>query len=185
MASFCSRCGTQNSSDSQFCIQCGESLAPLPVVSQPGVTTSTRYGGFWIRFLAFIIDWVLVQLVVVPISFAVGMVVGVAGMATHSSSIGMQVFSSGIGALIGLAGTWLYNAMMESSKHQATLGKMIFGMKVTDMQGQRLSFSLASGRHFAKILSGLILCIGFIMIGFSEKKQGLHDMIAGTVVRLP
>ena len=62
---------------------------------------------------------------------------------------------------------------------------MAFGMKVTDLQGQRLSFGLATGRHFAKILSGLILCIGFIMVGFTEKKQGLHDMIVGTLVRLP
>ena len=113
------------------------------------------------------------------------MVIGVAGVATHSTGPGLQIFSGGIGGIIGLAGGWLYSAMMESSSRQATVGKMAFGMKVTDLQGQRLSFGLATGRHFAKILSGLILCIGFIMVGFTEKKQGLHDMIVGTLVRLP
>jgi uncharacterized RDD family membrane protein YckC len=60
---------------------------------------------------------------------------------------------------------------------------MIFGMKVTDLQGNRISFARATGRHFAKILSGMILCIGFIMVGITERKQGLHDMLAGTLVR--
>lgn len=135
--------------------------------------------------IAAVIDWFLVQVVVIPISFIVGMFVGVAGVATHSSGLGVQMFSGGLGTVIGLAGGWLYGATMESSKHQATVGKMAFKMKVTDLRGQRLSFGLATGRHFAKILSGITLCIGFIMVGFTEKKQGLHDMIAGTYVRLP
>ena len=72
---------------------------------------------------------------------------------------------------------------MLSSSYQATLGKMIFGMKVTDLSGNRLSFAHATGRHFAKWISSLTLCIGYIMVGFTERKQGLHDMIAGTLVR--
>jgi uncharacterized RDD family membrane protein YckC len=72
---------------------------------------------------------------------------------------------------------------MESSSYQATLGKMIFGMKVTDLYGNRISFARATGRHFAKILSGMILGIGFIMVAFTERKQGLHDLLAGTLVR--
>ena len=87
--------------------------------------------------------------------------------------------------MLGLVGNWLYEAIMESSTKQATVGKMIFNMKVTDLQGQRISFARASGRHFAKYLSALTIFIGYIMAGFSEKKQALHDMIAGTVVRLP
>ena len=185
MGSYCGRCGTQNSADSQFCIHCGGSLSPLPPPPQPVVAAPTRYAGFWIRVIAAIIDGVLVQVVVFPVSLILGMVIGVTGIATHSTGPGLQVFSSGIGGLFGLVAGWLYGAMMESSKHQATVGKMVFGMKVTNLQGQRLSFGLATGRHFAKILSGLIFCIGFIMVGFSEKKQGLHDMIVGTYVRLP
>jgi uncharacterized RDD family membrane protein YckC len=60
---------------------------------------------------------------------------------------------------------------------------MIFGMKVTDLHGNRISFARATGRHFAKILSTMILFIGFIMVGFTERKQGLHDILAGTLVR--
>jgi uncharacterized RDD family membrane protein YckC len=59
---------------------------------------------------------------------------------------------------------------------------MALGLKVTDLGGHRISFVRATGRHFAKILSGLLLCVGFIMVGFTRYKQGLHDMIAGTLV---
>ena len=84
--------------------------------------------------------------------------------------------------MVTIAASWLYEALMESSSYQATLGKMIFGMKVTDLYGNRISFARAMGRHFAKILSGMILCIGFIMVGLTERKQGLHDLLAGTLV---
>ncbi len=186
MGAYCSRCGTQNSADSQFCIHCGGTLGPLPVTAQPVATvTPVRYGGFWIRVIAAIIDAILVQIVVFPLATIVGMVIGFAGVAAHSTGPELQMFSGGVGGIIGLVGGWLYSAFMESSTRQATLGKMIFNMKVTDLQGQRISFGLATGRHFAKILSGIILCIGFIMAGFTEKKQGLHDVIVGTLVRLP
>ena len=185
MGAYCSRCGTQNSADSQFCIHCGGSLAPLPVTPQPVVAIATRYAGFWIRVIAAIIDAVLVQIVVVPVSMVVGMVIGLVGVATHSAGFGLQMFSGGLGGIIGLVRWMALQRHDGNSTRQATVGKMAFGMKVTDLQGQRLSFGLATGRHFAKILSGLILCIGFIMVGFTEKKQGLHDMIVGTLVRLP
>lgn len=71
---------------------------------------------------------------------------------------------------------------MESSAKQATLGKMALGIVVTDLEGARIGFGRATGRYFAKILSGLILGIGFLMAAFTERKQGLHDIIAGTLV---
>ena len=71
---------------------------------------------------------------------------------------------------------------MESSEYQATLGKMLLGLKVTDLKGRRISFLRATGRHFGKILSGLILGIGFFMIAFTKKKQGLHDIITECLV---
>ncbi len=88
------------------------------------------------------------------------------------------------GFVIGVAGSWLYEALMESSSRQATLGKMIFQMKVTDLSGSRISFARATGRYFAKWLSGLTLFIGYIIAGFTERKQALHDMVAGTLVRI-
>ncbi|MEO0092685.1 MAG: RDD family protein [candidate division WOR-3 bacterium] len=77
---------------------------------------------------------------------------------------------------------WVYYALMESSSQQATLGKIALGIMVTDLSGNRISFARASGRHFTKILSGIILYIGFIMAGFTEKKQALHDIIADCLV---
>jgi len=77
---------------------------------------------------------------------------------------------------------WLYFALMDSSSTQGTLGKMAVGIKVCDMNGQRLSFGHATGRYFAKILSGLTLMVGYVMVAFTEKKQGLHDMVASTLV---
>jgi uncharacterized RDD family membrane protein YckC len=72
--------------------------------------------------------------------------------------------------------------LQESSSAQATIGKRIMGLRVMDLEGQRIGFAQASGRFFGKIISGLILDIGFIMAGFTERKQALHDMIAGTLV---
>jgi uncharacterized RDD family membrane protein YckC len=77
---------------------------------------------------------------------------------------------------------WTYFAGMESSPLRATIGKLAVGLYVTDMQGRRISFSKATGRFFGKLLSGAILCIGFMMAGWTEKKQGLHDMMADTLV---
>jgi uncharacterized RDD family membrane protein YckC len=72
---------------------------------------------------------------------------------------------------------------MESSVRQATFGKSVMSLRVTDDGGQRISFGRATGRFFAKIVSGMVpLLIGYIMAAFTEKKQALHDLIAGTLV---
>jgi uncharacterized RDD family membrane protein YckC len=94
----------------------------------------------------------------------------------------------GFGFLFGFFGTiflvsWLYYALSESSSWQATLGKKMLNLKVTDMTGQPISFGRASGRFFAKIVTGMIpLAIGYIIAGFTEKKQAIHDMIASCLV---
>ena len=71
---------------------------------------------------------------------------------------------------------------MESSVKRATLGKMALGIAVTDVDGRRITFMRATGRHFAKMISGLILLIGYLMAAWTKKKQGLHDILAGTLV---
>jgi uncharacterized RDD family membrane protein YckC len=78
--------------------------------------------------------------------------------------------------------TWLYFALMESSAKQATLGKAMIGVIVTDADGSRISFGRASGRYFAKFVSVITLMIGFIMAAFTKRKQALHDMMAGCLV---
>jgi uncharacterized RDD family membrane protein YckC len=85
-------------------------------------------------------------------------------------------------AIASVAVSWLYEAWLLSSDRQATVGKMAVGLKVTDLNGQRISFARATGRFFAKIVSSMTLLIGFIMAAFTERKQALHDMIAGTIV---
>jgi uncharacterized RDD family membrane protein YckC len=77
---------------------------------------------------------------------------------------------------------WIYFTLLESSAWQATLGKRTLGLYVTDAEGHRLTFGRAAGRNLAKYLSGLILGIGYLMAGFTRRKQALHDLIAGCLV---
>lgn len=78
--------------------------------------------------------------------------------------------------------TWLYFTLSESSASQATLGKKALGLVVTDESGRRISFGRANGRYFGKIISGLLLLIGYLMAAFTDRKQALHDIMAGTLV---
>jgi uncharacterized RDD family membrane protein YckC len=131
---------------------------------------NSDYAGFWRRVAALILDGLVVGIVTVPLTLALGG--DVPGSSTYSPE------ASGISTAI----TWLYYALMESSAKQATVGKMALGIMVTDVEGRRIGFGTATGRHFAKILSALILGIGFLMVAFTERKQGLHDILAGTLV---
>ena len=165
-------------------------LAPLPTspVLQPPpfayapAQPAVRYGGFWIRFIAIIIDGIIVELVVLPVSLLIGGMIGLAGSAVRMPGIGIHLVGGIVGATVGLLANWIYEASMESSTKQATVGKMVLGLKVTDLDGRRISFARATGRHFAKFISWMTLLIGYIMAGFTERKQALHDMIAGTLV---
>ncbi|KQM19598.1 RDD family protein [Novosphingobium sp. Leaf2] len=132
------------------------------------------YGGFWWRSLAYIIDSIILNIVasIVGGIFGLGFVPG-----TGAATAGMVG-----GISISLILSWLYFALMESSSTQATVGKLAVGLIVTDEQGQRISFGKATGRYFGKILSSLIIGIGFIMVAFTERKQGLHDILAKTLV---
>ncbi len=133
--------------------------------------TTSMYAGFWRRVAAALIDGLLLSVVTVPLTLAFGDGDAYADAARSSAA-------SSISVVI----TWLYSALMESSTKQATVGKMALGMIVTDLEGRRIGFGRATGRHFAKILSALILGIGFLMIAFTQRKQGLHDILAGTLV---
>jgi uncharacterized RDD family membrane protein YckC len=85
--------------------------------------------------------------------------------------------------LIGVGGTWLYHALLESSEWEGTAGKKALGLIVTDMEGRRVTFARASGRHFGKIVTSFIpLGIGYAMAGFTQKRQALHDILASCLV---
>ena len=157
----------------------GASSYPSPFTTVAPV----HYGGFWIRFVAAFLDLIIVQTVVLPIAFVLGGMIGVASIATRMPAVGARIVGMIVGLALGIVASWTYEAAMESSAKQATLGKMIFNLQVTDLNSQRISFARASGRHFGKYVSGMILLIGYIMAGFSEKKQALHDLIANTLVQ--
>ncbi len=142
------------------------------------------YAGFWKRFAAAIID---------------GIVTGIGGLVVAGPIIALMILSAtsargepdvealgvaldGVANLLGLLLGWIYSAAMESSPLQATLGKMALQIKVTDLDGARVSFGKATGRHFAKFVSALLLFAGFVMAAFTAKKQGLHDLMAGCLV---
>jgi len=131
------------------------------------------YAGFWKRLLAFIVDWLVL-----------GLLLMLFGMLVSGSMeiTGIYARSEGMLELAGIILPWLYYAGLESSEQQATFGKLALNIKVTDLQGRRVSFLRASVRYFAKILSSMLLLIGYIMITFTARKQGLHDLIAGCLV---
>lgn len=141
-----------------------------PGAAQPSAIY--RYGGFWIRVVAALIDGI-----VLTISFAViGAVSGLDFFSSDPEHFDFQAFA------IQIATNWLYEALLTSSERGATLGKMAVGLRIVTEQGARLSFLRATGRYFAKYVSALILGIGFLMVAFTDRKRGLHDMIAGTLV---
>lgn len=150
---------------------------------------TVEYAGFWKRFFAAIIDTVIVFVVGGIIAIFLGAVFGgitgsVVGMFAREGFILPTFFSTLFFFVTAfyLLIRWLYFAIMESSSYQATFGKQVLNIKVTDMEENRISFWRATLRYFAKILSEMIFYIGYIMIGFTPKKQGLHDMIAGCFV---
>jgi len=141
------------------------------------------YAGFWIRFVAYLIDGFALSAIFAPIFFVFfAPAAGFASIAQDTDA--MLAFYAGLSGfwLIEIVIQVLYFAGMESSKYQATLGKMAVGIIVVDESGNRISMGRAIGRFFAKILSGIIMMIGYIMAGFDSRKQALHDKLASTFV---
>jgi uncharacterized RDD family membrane protein YckC len=143
----------------------------------------TEYGGFWRRFAAYFIDSIILQIAMSIVGAVFGVSLGINGM-TGNADVANAAALGMVGTvwIISFVGTWLYFALLESSSMQATLGKLALGVIVTDLNGDRISFARATGRYFAKIVSTIILFIGFIMAAFTERRQGLHDLMAGTLV---
>jgi uncharacterized RDD family membrane protein YckC len=202
---FCSKCGTQNPATAQFCQSCGLSLSsslapnqaaaparayaaapPVAYVAAPG----TPYGGFWIRLLAHLIDHVILGAIAAPLFFIMVLpsIIRIAHEAEQNQEppspelIVTIVSSMFVYIALAFVGQWLYEALLTSSSWQGTIGKRVLRLKVVDEAGNRIGFGRATGRFFAKILSSMFFCIGFIMIGFTERKTGLHDLLAGTRV---
>ncbi len=196
---FCPKCGSQIHDASLYCASCGTRLSDLGVAPVGGDASTVVpamlprvapvspaigagaeasavnvYGGFWRRVGASIIDSLILYAVTFVVILATA--IGETGNEADSAAAGLwAVLASNVFA-------WLYSALLESSSRQATLGKMAFGIRVTDLNGQRLGFGRATGRHFGKWISGLTLGVGFVMAAFTQRRQALHDKIAGTLV---
>ena len=141
--------------------------------------TVIDFAGFWKRFAASVIDMFILSIGNFFIGFIFGIPYDVLTGKVEFASFAKDYILSFI---LGLLLVWIYQAVMESSIKQATLGKMALGIVVTDLSGKRISFSKASGRFFGNIISALILGIGFFMVAFTSKKQGLHDIMSGCMV---
>jgi uncharacterized RDD family membrane protein YckC len=207
---FCSRCGIRVEEGNRFCQACGQEVGAAVVAAPaaasappPPIAVSARaaapqpYAGFWLRFVAALVDGLILGIpfwiVVVGLIFMFGGF----GMMIHRfppnsrpadprevmALLAPFFMAFLLGWLVFFILQWLYFAVMESSPRQATIGKSVMSLRVTNSEGQRISFGHATGRFFAKIVSGMVpLAIGYIMAGFTEKKQALHDLIAGTLV---
>ena len=176
----CSSCRTPMPSTAAACPSCGHQLgrelvpppvlraatapaAPMPAQIVPTVGLRVgggrAYAGFWIRVAAVVVDYVVLA---VP------------------AYLLLRTF--GNWAYLAEIPFALYSPLMESSASQGTIGKIVFGLKVTDTSYQRISLRRALGRWLAHLPSGLLLCLGYAMVAFTPQKRALHDYIAGTLV---
>ncbi len=208
---YCSKCGSTIAETVTFCPVCGQSQAagyapiqpPLLQPSGPAEVTAhwqpmpvVAYAGFWLRFVAHILDGLIIGL---PVTIVVMILVLSSGFGSFIKNLPnapddpTEAFGNAVGAaffvgiglivLVALLGSWLYYALFESSSWQATPGKKVLNIFVTDINGAPVSFGRATGRYFSKYITQLIpLLIGFILAGLTERKQALHDMIASTLV---
>jgi len=206
---YCSKCGGMVPEGTSFCSACGQPVASAvaPVAGVPVTAPSTSvampqytasipqpqmlYAGFWLRFVAAIIDGLVLA---VPGGFLLFLLFASALPSLIHGADPMTIALTFLPrfmlfGLIVLVGGWLYWALMESSAWQATLGKKALGLYVTDLAGNRATFGRTSGRFFAgrgigsvPYLGGLYFLISCIMAGLTAKKQALHDMIASCLV---
>ncbi len=204
---FCIRCGNGLPDEAAFCPSCGAPVASVPdaggsaapPAAIPGpwsaapaapaaAVTTPSYAGFWRRLWSYLIDRFILGVLFTPVAFLV-----ILPVAASQSSDWMDTDLPGeaIAAVMGavltvvflaLLASWLYYALMQSSSRQATLGQMALGLRVTDLEGRRISLGRASGRLFATVLTGMTFGLGYLAVLFTSRKQTLHDLVAGTVV---
>jgi uncharacterized RDD family membrane protein YckC len=168
-----------------------EQILDMPSVSERAL----QYGGFWIRFVAALIDGVLLAVV----NGIIGQILGL-GFFVNPTGIDPTTLAY---YCLTLAIQFGYHAGMEASANQATLGKLALRLKVGKVNGERLSVGIAIGRYSIKTFLGIFLivsymvptggpwitfliivisCFGYLMAAWDKKKQALHDKIAGTYV---
>ncbi|MEJ3717796.1 RDD family protein [Paenibacillus polymyxa] len=137
------------------------------------------YGGFWVRTAAFIIDLIIVFAIVL----LVGGTFSIIPVLLDIEETGFILeFLIWMPLILWLVLPWLYCGFLESSKVQATPGKLVFSLVVVNSKGNRLGFLHASGRYWIKVISFMLVHIIYIVVAFTAKKQGVHDLCANTLV---
>lgn len=177
----CPHCGHEVLEEAQFCHLCGVVLKAQSNDVVPPLL-KMELGSLWRRFLACGVDVAVVLAMFAP---SVAVLVIILGMLVDRKILETDEagkFAGTAGVIFFVVADWVYNARMNSSSQQATLGKRWMGLKVTNLSGERIPFSQATGRYFAKYLSTFALFVGFILPLFSKRRQALHDMVAGTLV---
>jgi uncharacterized RDD family membrane protein YckC len=188
---FCQACGQEVGAVVIAAPAAASAVSPPIAVSAP-VSARLPYAGFWERLAAYLIDGLILGIPFGLVVLVLIFLFGGFGMMIHRNPVDPRaamalaapfIMTFFLGMFFFVILQWLYFAGMESSVRQATIGKSVMSLRVANYEGQRISFGHATGRFFAKIVSGMIpLAIGYLMAAFTEKKQALHDLIAGTLV---
>jgi uncharacterized RDD family membrane protein YckC len=202
---FCPKCGKETDASGKFCQWCGadiESVQARPVVATPVPEDDEGpdvgvYAGLGRRLVAFIVDLILILVIDLVVAGALGLFRGFQNLyfyAVQHVPVEQLTTEGTTAALFGsivaaygitlIAVPWAYYAGFESSRSQATPGKVLMKLVVTDLEGNKPSFARTTLRFFWKYISALIILIGFIMIAFTRKHQGLHDILSGCLVLL-
>ena len=189
---YCSECGRPAAPDefarfgaTLICADCKNRYAQKLREGVAPAAAAMRYGGFWIRFLAHVIDRVILAIAQSIVGFGLFSSFLTAPRIDPTTRpeeiLAPMLGMIGLLSLIGMVIEGCYESFFVA-RLSATPGKMALGLKVVRAGGGRVDLARAVGRYFAKILSGMILGIGYIMAGFDSEKRGLHDMICDTRV---
>jgi uncharacterized RDD family membrane protein YckC len=177
---YCASCGGFHADDATYCPFCGAAVGDTP--------HGPVYAGFWRRAGSFVLDTLVIQ---IPAGLLTDLLGGSGASSTTTTNavtgatsphLHIEPLRFALTSIFGFVVAWLYYALLQSSSWQATVGQRAVGVRVTDLDGNRISFARATGREFASILSGLIFGIGYLMIIWTERKQALHDILANTLV---
>jgi uncharacterized RDD family membrane protein YckC len=195
----CSNCGNARLPDGRFCLFCGDLLSesgpkglvssqPSKPLASPAPTELALpdYAGFWLRAWAGAIDVALEASGALLLTFAIDLALRRFGRLLGISPFVSKVATGMAFILILAVGSWLYCAFTESSSWCATVGKRVLGLQVVTADGDKVGFGQATVRHFMKFLSLFFLTIGFMMAGWTKRRQALHDMPSDClVIRVP
>jgi uncharacterized RDD family membrane protein YckC len=195
----CEKCGAEIPDGASYCSQCETPLSVahigpvyVPQSAQPpevipAIPDLSRlpprpaFAGFWLRAVAYLFDTILISLVLGLIaSFYPATFIKFPDAAAPSLTALPQL--TPIAFAITMTATWFYYTIFEASVWQATPGKRVLRLYVADLNGQRPTFARAAGRNLAKIISSLTFLVGYLVAGFTERKQALHDILASCLV---